>query len=217
MSTHDDLREHAASYVLGSLSPGERVEFEEHLDTCERCRAEVLDFAPIPALLSLVDLDDLVDPPRGDLSDAVVERARADLRRLQGSRRRWQRAAGVAAAALVLAASAALFARGNDSGGPDRDQIALSIQTEEATIGDIVADERPWGTYVHLSLDGLPERRIYRLWAVDETGGWHEAGSWLPTPDGSARLGGSTHLRLAEIALLVVTSDDPDDQLLTAR
>ena len=124
--------------------------------------------------------------------------------------------AGAAAAIAILIGVGALLVE--PTGTPDDDLagVTLAIESASAVTGEIVADERSWGTYVHVALGDLPERAIYRLWAVDASGTWHEAGSWLPTPDSSARLGGSTHLRLAEIELLVVTSEDRDDRVLTA-
>jgi anti-sigma-K factor RskA len=216
MSDHDPFRELTASYVLGSLSADERETVEHHLETCDRCRSQTLEFAPLPALLGLVDLQDLDGGPDVEGAEAVVERARQELARLRTSSHRWRTAFTVSAAAVVLLAGAiVLIDRGSPGGNTD--QVAMLILSSDRVVGEIVADERAWGTYVHVSVRGLPERPIYRLWAVDESGVWHEASSWLPTPDGSARLGGSTHLRLAEIALLVVTSDDQRDEILTAR
>ncbi|MBI2188690.1 MAG: anti-sigma factor [Acidobacteria bacterium] len=39
--SHDDLKAYAGAYVLGSLDPDERAEFESHLAGCEDCAAEV--------------------------------------------------------------------------------------------------------------------------------------------------------------------------------
>lgn len=48
-----------AAYVLGSLSSEERREYEAHLTTCPQCRAGVAELSGMPALLSLIDLDDV--------------------------------------------------------------------------------------------------------------------------------------------------------------
>ncbi|MGB6763331.1 AAA family ATPase, partial [Mycobacterium sp.] len=50
-----------AAYVLGSLSETDRLEFEAHLDECRTCRDAVTELAGMPALLSLLDLDDIAD------------------------------------------------------------------------------------------------------------------------------------------------------------
>ena len=48
-----------AAYVLGSLSSAERREYEAHLETCDRCRAAVADISGMPALLAMLDVDDV--------------------------------------------------------------------------------------------------------------------------------------------------------------
>ena len=50
-----------AAYVLGSLSETDKREFEAHLDKCRTCSDAVSELAGIPALLSLLDLDDIAD------------------------------------------------------------------------------------------------------------------------------------------------------------
>jgi anti-sigma factor RsiW len=42
------------AYVLGGLSTDERRIFEQHLDGCARCRAELAAAAPIPGMLRRV-------------------------------------------------------------------------------------------------------------------------------------------------------------------
>jgi hypothetical protein len=50
-----------AAYVLGSLSEMDKREFEAHLDECRTCWDAVNELAGMPALLSLLDLDDIAD------------------------------------------------------------------------------------------------------------------------------------------------------------
>jgi len=52
MSTHDELKANAAGYVLGSLDPTERREFESHLATCVECAAEVESLRPVVGALA---------------------------------------------------------------------------------------------------------------------------------------------------------------------
>ena len=57
-----DTHEYAmwdAAYVLGSLSPAERREFETHMGTCKPCRQAVAEISGMPALLSRLDKDDV--------------------------------------------------------------------------------------------------------------------------------------------------------------
>lgn len=78
-----------AAYVLGSLTSGERREYEAHLAGCERCRAAVAELSGMPALLAMLDLDDVValddeqpEPPlRPEVLQSVMDRV--DRRRRQ--------------------------------------------------------------------------------------------------------------------------------------
>ena len=70
MTDHDRLGEWSGAYVLGALAPEDRRTFERHLDTCEACAADVASFAPIPSLLSKVDVTAVEPVPRSILADA---------------------------------------------------------------------------------------------------------------------------------------------------
>ena len=55
---HDD-----AAYVLGALSPADRLAFERHLETCDACTRSVRSLAGMPGLLDRVDASVLENPP----------------------------------------------------------------------------------------------------------------------------------------------------------
>ena len=48
-----------AAYVLGSLDAEERRQYEAHLSTCVRCREAVAELSGMPALLALLDPDEV--------------------------------------------------------------------------------------------------------------------------------------------------------------
>jgi hypothetical protein len=50
-----------AAYVLGSLSEMDRREFDAHLGECRACRDAVTELSGMPALLSLLDRDEVTD------------------------------------------------------------------------------------------------------------------------------------------------------------
>jgi hypothetical protein len=50
-----------AAYVLGSLSAADRQEFDAHLEHCRACRDAVSEISGLPALLSLLDPNDVAD------------------------------------------------------------------------------------------------------------------------------------------------------------
>jgi hypothetical protein len=104
------------AYVLGALSPEDRLAFERHLPTCADCAQSVRELAGIPGLLArvpveVVDADQLPTPVPATLLPALVRQARRTERR-----RGWLTAglAGVAAAAVVAAIA---FATLDDDGG----------------------------------------------------------------------------------------------------
>ena len=79
-----------AAYVLGALSSSERREFEAHLQHCERCSAAVAELGGMPALLGLLDAEDVrgledaqTDPPplRPEVLQTVLDRVRWRRRR----------------------------------------------------------------------------------------------------------------------------------------
>lgn len=60
-SPHHEYAMWDAAYVLGSLSESDRREFEKHLDECVSCLAAVADLSAMPALLSLLDADEVAE------------------------------------------------------------------------------------------------------------------------------------------------------------
>ena len=109
MSTHDELKANAAGYVLGSLDPAERREFESHLAGCAECAAEVASLRPIASVLATAVPQ---VTPRAEVrarvlrsateSDGAKSRRRASQTRVGG----WL----PLAAAIVIAVGAAVYA-----------------------------------------------------------------------------------------------------------
>ena len=71
----DDLHTLSAPYALDALSPDERAQFEEHLQGCERCQAELAGLQDAAASLAFV-VEGPVPPPA--LRSAILEAARAE-------------------------------------------------------------------------------------------------------------------------------------------
>jgi anti-sigma-K factor RskA len=216
VSDHDTWRESAAAYVLGALDGPDRAGFEAHLESCERCREEVVSLAPLPGLLARVDPDE-VDEPTGPPVDAVVAAVRDEVAGVERSRRRWRWLASAAAACLVVLGGVTLASALTSDDARDEDRgVQLALSEGSGVTGAIVADQRSWGTYVHVSLEDLPPADGYELWVVDLAGEWHPAGTWAPTPDGAANLGGSSELALADIDRIVVTTTARGEEILEA-
>lgn len=199
MTGCDDTRPLLGSYALGGLEPGEAAQVERHLTTCEDCRQEYAQLAPLPALLDLVDPDTSARPvPAPHLEDSVLAgfaagrsaRREQPVRARRPARRtpRWRIAlpsglAGAAAAVAVLAVTGTLSPR--TDGGRD---VTLA---SPAGSGDARAQARltrtDAGTRVELEARLPPLRRgeVYELWFVRGQGRV-SAGTFTVDADGRA-------------------------------
>jgi len=210
MSGHEQYRQWSAAYVLGALDPAERHDFEEHLRRCRDCQEEVRSFAPIPGLLSKVEEPGPVAVP-GGFEERIVSRVRSEWASLARSRRRWQALAVAAALAAVFAVAALLSAPAPGGGTP------LVFADGARARGEILVDERPWGTEVVLELDGLPPAGSYTAWAIDESGNWYQVATWGPTPNSAVVVTGASSVSFADLERIVVTGGDRTRTILEAR
>ncbi len=107
MST-DEFTTYDAAYVLGALSPTERVAYEAHLTGCPSCSGAVTELAGLPGLLAKVPLEEVTAPPAAPLPETLLP----GLLREVGARRRRRRrvaALSAAAAAVVIAVGAGVL------------------------------------------------------------------------------------------------------------
>lgn len=133
MTHPDDL---LADHVDGTLTDRERAVVETHLESCARCREEVeLARAAVSALRELED----VPVPLG-VTDRVIPDARTEVPRRPSIASRWQWAAGLAAAAAIVAVIAV-----NIGGptGPDGIRAAAPAETAAGGGSDTALSARP--------------------------------------------------------------------------
>jgi anti-sigma factor RsiW len=104
----DDLHTLSAPYALDALTPDERERFEEHLETCEHCRAELAGLNDAAAALAFA-VDGPAPPP--ELRGRILEAARREPSNVVPLRPRRAIFAS-AAAVLAVAASAAAVGLG---------------------------------------------------------------------------------------------------------
>lgn len=94
------------AYVLGALTPAERLDFERHLADCADCRRRVQELAGLTGLLARVSPQVLADRAGDDdvppVPESLLASLLGDVRR-DRRRRRWL-VAGLAAAAVVAGA-----------------------------------------------------------------------------------------------------------------
>lgn len=126
-------------YVLGALSPSQRMEFERHMAGCAECQAEVNELAVLPGLLGRVDeptaIGSTAPPPAPPtIMIGAVRRAR----RIRRARRMIAIAAGLAIACLALVAGLAMPRVGGHSGTPQ--PVALHAMRAVVSDTPITAD-----------------------------------------------------------------------------
>ncbi|MCW2756581.1 MAG: putative rane protein [Nocardioidaceae bacterium] len=175
------------SYVLGSLSAAERLEFERHLDTCDACSRSVRDLAGLPGLLSRVDPTVVegrtVAPP---LPPTLLPALLRGVRR--GRRRRLTLAVSGMAAAAVLAAGLTAVVTHDDQ--PARPVASAPARTMHPVAGapvraTVALNGVPWGTKIDLTCTygprtggyDLPTRATYALYVRTATG-TEQVGTW---------------------------------------
>jgi len=111
-----------ASYVLGSLTPSERREYEDHVAGCAQCRRQLAELSGIPGLLALLDSPATATAAAPAAGTTLVPYAvfAQKVRR----RRAWMAGAAAAAVLAVVTGTAAVTA--NLSGGTSNPPTAIS-------------------------------------------------------------------------------------------
>lgn len=164
---HESRRDEIAAYLLGALRPEEAASLERHLATgCVDCRAEVRWLRPAVQLLP--ESVEPVRPPR-ELRARILAEARADLDRLSASRptRRPLFAgrrplAGLATAALVLAAIGGYAIGGGSSG--DGDQATTVVAGKSPGVTARMVREGDAAILRLANVHDLPPDRVLEAW-----------------------------------------------------
>lgn len=227
---HDD-----AAYVLGALSPAERLEFERHLDTCDECSRSVRSFAGMPGLLDLVDPAVLADPPADPPLPATLLPSLTRAVEVR-SRRRVLVAAGLAAAAAAVVALAvpAVLQRaeapvsgpGTSTSSPQSPaspDTGDEVETREmAPLGDVPIEaslgleQVTWGTRMLLTCTydkdsvelELPEKVDYLMWVTAADGRSEQVGSWTSVSGTTMEVPAATSVPRDDIASVEVRTVD---------
>ncbi|MDQ0819278.1 hypothetical protein QFZ79_001573 [Arthrobacter sp. V4I6] len=196
------------AYLLGGLEPADVAAFEQHLESCAKCRGELDELASLPALLDEVAVSDALAltgvaaaagpvAAQGASAGSVPKRLLDELAvRRRRVRRRWF-AAVAAAAAACLAAGVLGGPLLNPPAKPD---ASYSVQAGDGIQFTVGLVKKTWGT--ELAVDGrsLPVDGTFSLWVKDRDGGEDRACAWTATPSGRVRITGATPVQLASIA-----------------
>jgi hypothetical protein len=224
---HDD-----AAYVLGALSPSERLDFERHLATCDECARSVRSLAGMPGLLDRVDPSVLESPPADPPLPSTLLPA---LNRVVEMRRRRRTAiisgisgiSGLAAAAAAVAALGVPVVLGGDDAPPVTGPGTSSSSTHVETLamapqGDVpikatLGLERvTWGTRMLLTCTydsswvdvELPDEVDYLLFVTTADGRTEQVGSWRSVDGTTMRVPAATSVGRGDIATVEVRTTD---------
>ena len=209
--THAELRLSLGSYVLGSLDPADRATLDAHLPGCPACREELASYAAIPALMSRVSIDQLVQPtppvPPTVLSRALNTVA-ADHTNPVTHLRRWRRATVVSAAAATIVAVLFGAPLGHTQTSSPPEGTALVAAAGVSASGSALLQAKPWGTAVSLQLQGLPQGDGFTAWVTAPNGTRSIAATWTPAPNGRATLTGAANITDTTHAALQIMQGD---------
>jgi len=218
---HDD-----GAYVLGALSPTERVAFKQHLAGCEECTRSVAELAGLPGLLGRVDAAVLEEPPADELPPSLLPALLREVRRER--RRRTLTAVGLAAAAAVVAAAVPIgLAQLGDEPAPPAGPSASESEEPVAalpmdTIGEVPVratvslEEVTWGTRLGLTCTydpasveyDLPPEADYEIFVTTRSGRVEQVGSWRSVSGREMEIMAATAVTTAELASVEVRTVD---------
>lgn len=228
---HTRYAEWDAAYVLGSLSPAERKEYESHLEDCKPCRASVAELSALPGLLgrldaarafALLDAHGDTGQPPADLVERI--RARDRSRRI----RRGLLSIGGVAAAAVLASVLTLvippIVAPSAPSAPPTETVAF-VPTADGVPVEASAElsRVAWGTSIRMTCsyraadpanDYGPVE--YALWVTGTDGSESALSTWTSTSGDSVVVTAGTAIDLADISRLEVRDASGERVLLDA-
>ncbi len=195
------------AYALGLLEEDDRRAFEEHLNDCGECAAELGDFAGMRRLLAgvgPVELDDETpEDVSADVADLVERRRREDRRRRRGTMVIGL-AAGIALVAGGVTVGSAIVSPGgggHQHGSPAADVLANGLRhsaTDPSThaVGVVATRPQRSGTEVGLDLAGIRGPLTCRLVAVMRSGLQQSVTEWAVPVKGYGVPGSRAHLQV---------------------
>jgi hypothetical protein len=212
------------AYVLGALSPAERLEFERHLPGCDDCTRAVRELAGLPGLLGRIDPEMLEGGAEDPVPATLLPAVFAEVRRAR-RRRTFLVVATAAAAAVVIGLAPVGLSRLNDDDGSSSVAAQPAGVAPELTmepVGDvpvrasIALDPVTWGTRLDLTCTydpttveyELPPIVTYSLYVRTQDGHSEQVGTWRSFGGKTFRLSAATAASRADIASVQVRTLD---------
>lgn len=208
------------AYVLGSLSPAERHEFEAHLDGCGSCSRAVRDLAGLPGLLGRIGPEVLDEPQPEPVPETLMPRLSRAVRR-QRQRRTWLTAGLAAAAAVVVTAGGVLAVDGSSApptAGPNPGIVQTSSRPltsvgSDPMVASVALTPVAWGTQLQLTCS-YPRGTVdyeggaYALVVHTTDGKTERVATWNGLPGKSMSVSGATAAWKQNITSVEVTRLD---------
>lgn len=205
------------AYVLGALSPAERLDFEQHLSGCAECARSVREVAGLPGLLAGVESAVLEHAPEDHpLPGSLLPALLADARRTR--RRRGLVTAGLAAAALIAVVVPLANSAAHDNGAPP---VAAAVGRTMAPVGSAPVRARlalqpvTWGTRLDLTCTyarhdryRLPRTVTYGLFVETRQGRTEKVGTWRALDARTMRVAAATATDRRDIRSVQVRTAD---------
>jgi anti-sigma-K factor RskA len=212
---HCEHEHEDGAYVLGALSPAERVAYERHLATCSFCREAVRDISTLPDLLSRLDAKEfakLVDPtlsaPRPTNRHTTGRRSKAKALRVRVL-------STTAAAVFVILAGLGVVLWTRDSAPaatPPGPAIAMTAVDGESPIAATIRlTSKTGGTQVEMVCSYSPTaagRYTFSLVAYGPDKEKEQLGSWTPAPGTEFPMKGMTHFAGGSLSRLELVQYD---------
>jgi anti-sigma-K factor RskA len=181
---HTSYQEEIGAYLLGALTDLERQAFEQHLESCAECRAELERLRPAADVLPR-SVEQVEPPPT--LKASLMDVVKGEARERSGApprRSLWERllprgglfrpavAAGAALAVGLLAGIGIA-----QLGGDDERTVAAMVTGAQAqgASAELQLDDGQ-GTLTASGLDEPPARGVYKVWVL-------KRGEQAPRPD----------------------------------
>jgi hypothetical protein len=225
-----------AAYVLGSLSSDERRDYEEHLSNCTLCREAVAELSGMPGLLALLDPNDVaaldedlpeLPPMRPELLEGML--AKVSWRRRRRRALSWTTAAVAAAAAAVIAVVVGIHPGSSVPSAPPRASAsALTMNRVAPTTIDATVSLISQGSDTRVEMtctypkesedsDQHDDDDKLAMVVVGHDGSHTQLATWTAVSGATARPGGSTPMRVDQIAAVQIVSADTGAVLLQRK
>jgi anti-sigma factor RsiW len=220
-----------AAYVLGSLSPADRREFEAHLSGCPSCTQAVAELSGMPALLSKLDTETVAainDQAAEPLMTPNLLPSLMSAVRQRRHRTRLATWSSAAAAAAVLAVGAFVGISSHSLTSP----TAQTSQTPQASASalpmvqiatkelasTVSFSSQNWGTVIDLRCVCLAPVYAHHdklaMVVVNRDGTHTQLATWVADPGHTATPAGSISTPVGQIAAVQVVSADNGHVLL---